>query len=109
MRATAGAWQVLNDAYSAAILGITDAGVLTDIRGLPIARDPGTSAPPVGSIVLGVTGAVTAGYSTFVANGGGNLITVTGINAAANATITSGTWRNCGSNGSTLALLIRTA
>jgi hypothetical protein len=111
LRVTGGAFQIINDVYSAQIIGITDAGVITDIRGLPVARDAGTTVttPPVGSILIAAfaggtnisaLATTTAGFTIFASAAG------------ANGTIAAGsTWRNLGaiSSSSTVCLVIRTA
>jgi hypothetical protein len=98
VRATAGAFQVLNDGYSAAILGITDAGVLTDVRGLSITRDPGTaggSSNPIGSIIFGSVGAVSiAAFGTV--NAATTNILVSNTASGTSTAVNSGTWRNLG-------------
>jgi len=113
IRVTGGAFQILNDGYSAALLGIADDGVLTDTRGLAIARDVGAtggSTPPVGSFVIGsISPANVNALATFSA--AAQTITVFASGSGSNTTITAGTWRVIGalSSSSNVCLLLRTA
>jgi len=114
IRAQGGNFHILNNGYSGLLLAITDAGVLTDIRGLSLGRDPGATGgttPPIGSIVIGSpTGNISALAGT-VTPSGGSPMTIFATGSGTNTTITGGTWRNCGalSSTSSVALWIRIA
>jgi hypothetical protein len=113
IRVTGGAFQIINDAYSAAPLSLSDAGVMTDIRGLSWARDAGTaggSAPPVGSIIFGSVGAtVTAAFATV--NAATTNILVSNTASGTSTAVNAGTWRNLGARDASVghALWLRTA
>jgi hypothetical protein len=110
VRVTGGAFQILNDGYSAALLSLSDAGVATDIRGLPFGRDPGAtaSAHAIGSIVMAQCGTTTNALSGTRDASATNL-TVYAIGPGSNATINTGTWRCIGARDSstTVGLWIR--
>jgi hypothetical protein len=83
-------------------LRITAAKTLLDNRDLSLVRDPGTTAGvptttnlPIGSIIFATVGAGAVPALGSVNAATFNL-TIQGTGAAANATVTAGTWRNCG-------------
>ncbi len=83
-------------------LRITAAKTLLDNRDLSLVRDPGATAGvpsttnlPIGSIIFATVGAGAVPALGSVNAATFNL-TIQGTGAAANATVTAGTWRNCG-------------
>lgn len=119
IRACADDFQVLNHAYNLALLTIgeqnANGSIISDHRGLQLARDPGATvtaqALTIGSIVIGSPGGAVNALTGTVTPSGGSPMTVFATGAGANASITFGTWRNCGalSSSSAVALWIRTA
>jgi hypothetical protein len=113
LRVNGGQFQIINSAYSTAPLSLTDAGVMTDVRGLSWARDAGTSGganPPVGSIIFGSVGAVSiAAFATV--NAATTNILVSNTASGTSTAVNSGTWRNLGARDASVghALWLRTA
>jgi hypothetical protein len=112
IRATGGDFQILNNSYAALLLGITDAGVITDNRGLPIARDPGASAAAhaIGSIIMANVGGLAVNALATI-NAATNNLTITATGAGSNLVVNSGTWRNIGARDTStgFAMWLRTA